>query len=87
MKKILSLILCLIILVCFSGCHSDYKENYKQSSAKRFIIVESLGSEYHIIVDKTTGVCYLHRHIQGGDGITVMLDADGKPLLYNLDEE
>lgn len=35
-----------------------------------------------VIVDKLTGVCYIYRKVGYGAGMTVLLDADGTPLLY-----
>lgn len=41
-----------------------------------------------IIVDTQTGVNYLlmSSNMTGGSGITVLVDADGKPLVTQLDE-
>ena len=44
----------------------------------RFILIEDLGDSY-VAADKETGVLYM---ITNDDGITVLLDSDGKPMLY-----
>ena len=49
----------------------------------RFVKVYSQGA-VHVIeiwVDKLTGVNYLYRSNGYGAGLTVMLDADGKPVV------
>ncbi len=59
-------------------------------SKSRFVQVheETLGSgdfkQYiTIIADKTTGVQYLvHQWAPSGTGLTVLVDADGKPILH-----
>ena len=41
------------------------------------------GSSRRIVVDKKTGVQYLWYEADGGKGgLTVLLNSDGKPLLY-----
>ena len=37
---------------------------------------------YSILVDKKTGVCYLERRTGNQYGITVMLNADGTPKIW-----
>lgn len=36
----------------------------------------------NVYVDNVTGVCYLQYATGYGGGITVMVDANGKPLIY-----
>ncbi len=49
---------------------------------KRFIKVysESMG-ENQIFVDSVTGVNYFYHNSGYGGGLTVLLDADGKPVV------
>lgn len=44
----------------------------------RFILIEDLGDSC-VVADKETGVLYM---LVDANGITVLLDADGKPMLY-----
>ena len=57
---------------------------------ERFVEVYSKGvtNVRKIIVDTQTGVNYLlmSSNMTGGSGITVLVDADGKPLVTQLDE-
>ncbi len=62
------------------------------SNEKRFVRVykQSDWSSYHYIwVDRETRVQYLVTSISQGGGVTPLLDAEGKPLLYTgpLDED
>ena len=57
---------------------------------ERFVEVYSQGvtNVRKIIVDTQTGVNYLlmSSNMTGGSGITVLVDANGKPLVTQLDE-
>lgn len=51
----------------------------------RFEVVAKKGmlSSYKVIVDRETGVQYLHWAEGNAGGMTVLVDRDGKPLLYH----
>lgn len=51
------------------------------ASNYRFILVHNEG-DLEIYCDKKTKVMYLVKSIYKGGGITLLVDADGKPLLY-----
>lgn len=51
------------------------------ASDYRFILVHNEG-DLKIYCDKKTKVMYLVKSIYKGGGITLLVDADGKPLLY-----
>ena len=60
----------------------------------RFVVVhkdtmmDSGGGEaIRIIVDRLTGVQYLSDRYGPGNGLTVLVDQDGKPLLYQPPSE
>lgn len=90
MKKILSIIICVCILAfslvacCGSGTAeaSDEKEN-------RFFIVEDVDVQAaynvyrgYVMVDRETGVCYIYLTGSNRGAMSVLLDADGKPLIW-----
>ncbi len=54
---------------------------------KRFIKVysESMG-ENQIFVDSQTGVNYFYHNSGYGGGLTVLLDADGKPVVTPIEK-
>ncbi|MCI1985822.1 MAG: DUF6440 family protein [Lactobacillus sp.] len=56
---------------------------------KRFVAIEKTTTAgAHVVdvfVDRQTRVQYLAVSISGGGGLTVLVDAQGKPLLYDGD--
>ena len=69
MKKIFIL---LLLCVFLTGCVS-----YPEYEGRLVIVHRSVS--YRIMVDTQTRVCYF----QHGHGLSVMLDADGSPILYD----
>ena len=65
----------------------------KEKKADRFICNTTEGSSLSdsgqrmILVDKETGVNYLFVHSGYAGGLTVLLDADGKPVVTPVKEE
>ena len=91
MKRLLVVVL-LLFIVCFSGCGVKQRDiAFVEDSRWKVIYFEEsrFGDVYYryIIVDTETQVCYLAERLTNGVGLTVMLDSDGKPLLYDLDKE
>lgn len=58
----------------------------KQENRFEIISVQkvALGSTIEIWVDKVTGVNYIYRRDGYSGGLTVLLDADGKPVVTKL---
>lgn len=95
MKRILKIIIVfLIVLFALTGCeNSAYEQNMEiinlPSNSSRFICIDSFTIKYHpnsdyidnaiIYYDKETKVEYIYTY---KSGFTVLLDADGKPILY-----
>ena len=80
MKKILCLVIAIMLMLTCVGCSN---ENNNTITDDRFVVVEdgwADGNRAFIMVDKETKVMYLT--FSCGGGITVMLDTDGKPLLW-----
>ena len=90
MKKILSIFICICILAfslvacCGSGTAEAKVEEYNRLSVIEDTEVGRGGTvdSTYILVDDETGVCYLY--VEGIEcyTITVMYDADGKPLIW-----
>ena len=89
MKKFLAIIL--LIMVCcfmFIGCSRKNEVIKTTELDSRFKIIKDTNDEYgyfNIIVDTETGVMYLFRGAGYRGGLTVMVDTDGKPLIYKGD--
>ena len=91
MKKLIALILifCLcIIMIC-----SCKQEGAEEIDGSRFIIVWSEQlydsstdiDKARILVDKETGVMYLYVFHNQKAGLVVMVDENGKPLIWKGD--
>ena len=80
-KKILAAILTATLLI--AGC-SDMA-NVSEEQDNTLVLVES-GQEYLIYADNDTGVMYLYITISTGGGLTVMLNADGTPKIWQGEE-
>ena len=85
MKKIVAIILVLMMsCFIFAGCGT--KEN------SRFVIIDSnVESEDRIITalyaDKQTNVVYWFTKSGYGQTMTVLLNSDGTPVLYDFEKE
>ena len=85
MKKIVAIILVLMMsCFIFAGCGT--KEN------SRFVIIDSnVESEDRTITalyaDKQTNVVYLFTKSGYGQTMTVLLNSDGTPVLYDFEKE
>ena len=78
MRKIVSVLLCVILVSCLSGC--TYNENSTDTSGNdgrmKLIFNDGFAITY---VDTETGVQYFSR---GDCGTCVMVDEDGAPVIY-----
>lgn len=95
MKRIIAIIIS-VIMVCFIfvGCsetnHKASSENHRFIEIESDLEMDSSGITVRgntIYADKETGVMYLVFYGANRAGITVLLDADGKPLLYDFDKK
>lgn len=79
MKKILLAIMLLITPIAISGCED---ETTHQEIANNEFIKISNRNDIIIYVHKETKVMYMFVTEAYKGGLTVMVDANGKPLLY-----
>lgn len=78
-KKLVALMLCIVAL---SGCgRSETKQEELPSESLMTVVDDTLG--YTIYVHDETGVMYFSRDGGYGKSVCVMVDADGKPLIYH----
>lgn len=81
MKKFVYLLLVIVILLAFIGCSESESEPYDINTTDRFIRVYG-DFNNAIYVDKETNVLYLWHCGGYSGGLSVMLDENGKPLLW-----
>ena len=80
-KKLISLLLVLVMpMLVLCGC-GNAEEKYIEDSM--FVVVDHINVDgtciYYVLVNKETRVMYLTQY---KGGMTVMLNADGSPMLY-----
>lgn len=87
MKKILAVVLSVVAYCAiFSGCKSKTEKFETTKLDERFLLITDTnnGTGFRtIIVDKETGVMYLFVGNGYRGGLTIMVDAEGKPLVYD----
>ena len=82
MKKFISLVLALVLIFALVGCTGASSDN--ETTSDRFVRVYSEYSSC-IYVDSETNVMYFwHSGVYSG-GLSVMLDENGDPLLWEGD--
>ena len=84
MKKIIISLLIIIGIVLTGWLLKDVTISNNYAENERFIQIYNQHSKdgFRIYYDKETKVMYLISAIYEGGGITVLVDKDGKPLLY-----
>lgn len=84
MKKIILSLLIIIVVILVGWLLKDVTIQNNYAENERFIQIYNQYSKdgFRIYYDKETKVMYLISTIYKGGGITVLVDKDGKPLLY-----
>lgn len=85
MKKIIISLLIIIGIVLTGWLLKDVTISNNYAENGRFIQIynqSSMNDSFRIYYDKESKVMYLFSEIYKGGGITVLVDKDGKPLLY-----
>ena len=80
-KKLITAIITATLLI--AGCSDT--ANVSAGQENTMVLVGS-GQEYLIFADSDTGVMYLYITISTGGGLTVMLNADGTPKIWQGEE-
>ena len=86
-KKIFCLLLLLIMpIILLSGCALDNAQTSeigKEYIVGNVILVKvEKGEDFDLFVDKNTKVIYIYNKSSYQGGLTVMLNADGTPMLW-----
>lgn len=85
MKKIICLCLVVLLVFIFTGCSGMDSKDEKHNVSSMFVIIEhdvNYGYPYTVVYHKGTKVMYA---LDQYSHFTVMVDAEGKPLLYSED--
>ena len=88
MKKIMLIAICSILcMVSLTGCNiRSAKSTEKQKVENQMMIVVDETGDYVIYAHKETGVMYFSRDTIHGTSICVMVDAEGKPLIFRAED-
>jgi hypothetical protein len=78
-KRTLVAMMLVLLLVLLSACSANVAEEESPFRGRMHRYPVDVGR--NVYVDNVTGVCYFQCST-GGEGITVMLDANGNPLIY-----
>ena len=84
MKKLICCILIFVLAFTFVGCTKQTENGnslFKVCENVSMVAVEST-LDFVIYVHKETKVMYLYENRYNRGGITIMLDENGKPLLW-----
>lgn len=85
MKRLIGIVLAAVILLSLSACATKRTKEVIKGETSRMVYVEET-SAYCIVYDKYTKVMYA---VSNGEYInfTLLVTADGKPLLYEPQTE
>lgn len=92
-RKLVSIFLCVLIFAfSFAACGSSGEAADESESINRFYAVDrcfiddptTIDGDYrtYILVDRETKVCYLYGPAGNRSFMTALLDAEGKPLIW-----
>lgn len=83
MKRTIAIILCAVMLMSLCGCgKQSFSEYLAEREEKAMFVVVSDDYNGTILMHKETGVCYMWRKMGNGAGLTVMLNPDGTPYVW-----
>lgn len=88
MKKVVLMLSLLLIMLTSASCKSASEvntiEEYSADKSSMFVLIET-GPYWHVVYNKYTKVMYtVSDSYSKGSGIfTVLVNADGSPMLYN----
>ena len=81
MKKLI-LLCCLLLSISLVGCSDKPNDDVIDARETDRFITIYLGNGDYVYVDKETGVQYLYIYNGSAGDVEVLLNADGKPILY-----
>ena len=83
-NKLITILIAATMVLSLTACDDGVVENAETKENKTVMFEEHKLDDYcSIFVDKETGVCYFsYSRSQWNSGITVMLNADGTPKIW-----
>ena len=85
MKKRIAILVVITTSFLLTACKQHETEMAQQGAEARLIVVDD-SMTYRIYVDKETKVMYLRTKQGYGEALCVMVNPDGKPLLWRGEE-
>ena len=82
MKKIWVILLSIVLVFCFSACSNKKEQILEQHQWVYCGEIKAPGEDFYIYYDTKTKVMYA----KGYCTLTVLLNADGTPMLYEGEE-
>lgn len=86
MKRVLSILLCiLLVIMCFTGCKISNKYYDNEISAEYKLVYSGSNNGQTVVgylVDTRTDVMYMFIKSGYSGGLSVMLNSNGDPLTY-----
>lgn len=80
MKKLFVWLMVLVMVLALTGCRSTPVSDDVETGDRFVVVVDQ--DFNNVYADTETGVMYYFHKSGYGGGMTVLVDADGKPLLW-----
>lgn len=87
MKKRIAILAVITASFLLTACEEPHLTEKAQQGAEARLIVVDDSMSYRIYADKETKVMYLNTKQGYGEALCVMVDANGKPLLWRGEED
>lgn len=88
LKIITAVVLAMALILTIKqngGIQQMMEEEKQQKAEERFYIPDINTGTGTIIVDRETGVCYYWKKTMNAGGMTILVDAEGKPIIWEED--
>ena len=86
MRRFATCVLALVVVLSLPACSSNVVHD-AEGSAYAMFERHRIDGYYSILVEKNTGICYLEYYTDNRYGITVMLNTDGTPRIWEEENE
>ena len=88
MKKVFLALTLAMTLLALTSCsnNSERAESTEENPFDGRLTSYKAGNYTHVVVDQQTGVCYLFYNNYNEAALSVMLNADGSPVVMEMNE-